>query len=72
MLKAKEVHALSVEEIRERVREETEQLRELSFRHAIAQLENPMILREKRRFLARLKTILKEIESAPADPEQTA
>ncbi len=61
MLKAKEVRALSVEEITERIREEEEQLRELSFRHAIAQLENPMLLREKRRFLARLKTIFKEV-----------
>ena len=62
MLKAKEVRGLSVEEINERIREEKEQLRELNFRHAIAQLENPLILREKRRFLARLKTILKDIE----------
>ena len=61
MLKAKEVRGLSVEEITERIREEEEQLRELNFRHAIAQLENPMLLREKRRFLARLKTILKEV-----------
>ena len=60
MMKAKEVRSLSVEEIRERIREEEEQLRELSFRHAIAQLENPLLLRGKRRFLARLKTILKE------------
>ena len=63
MLKAKEVRGLSVEEIRERIREEEEQLRDLNFRHAIAQLENPRLLREKRRFLARLKTILKEIEA---------
>ena len=62
MLKAKEVRGFSVKEIHERIREEEEQLRELNFRHAIAQLENPMILREKRRFLARLKTILKDIE----------
>ncbi len=62
MLKAKEVRGLSVEEINERIREEEEQLRDLNFRHAIAQLENPLILREKRRFLARLKTILKDIE----------
>lgn len=62
MLKAKEVRGLSVEEINERIREEEEQLRELNFRHAIAHLENPLILREKSRFLARLKTILKEIE----------
>ncbi len=62
MLKAKEVRGLSVKEINERIREEEEQFRDLKFRHAIAQLENPMILREKRRFLARLKTILKDIE----------
>lgn len=64
MLKAKEVQGLSVEEIRERIREEEEQLRQLTFQHAIAQLENPMILREKRRFVARLRTILQEKESA--------
>ncbi|MCY4000391.1 MAG: 50S ribosomal protein L29 [Bacteroidetes bacterium] len=56
-MKAPEVRALSIEEVQERIREEQEQLSELKFRHAIAQLENPMILREKRRFLARLKTI---------------
>jgi len=60
MLKAKEVRGLSNEEIAERIREEEEQLRELNFRHAIAQLENPLLLREKRRFVARLKTILKQ------------
>ena len=62
MLKAKEVRNLSVEEIQERIREEEEQLRDLRFQHAIAHLENPMILRQKRRFLARLRTILKDKE----------
>ncbi len=60
MMKAKEVRALSLREIEERIREESDELRELNFRHAIAQLENPLLLREKRRFLARLKTIHKE------------
>ncbi len=60
MMKAPEVRALSTKEVEERIREEEEQLSELKFRNAIAQLENPMILREKRRFLARLRTILKE------------
>ncbi len=59
-MKAPDVRALSIQEVQERIREEEEQLAELKFRHAIAQLENPMLLREKRRFLARLKTILKE------------
>jgi len=60
MMKAPDVRALGTDEVLERIREEEEQLSELKFRHAIAQLENPMLLREKRRFLARLKTILKE------------
>ncbi|HMB91733.1 MAG TPA: 50S ribosomal protein L29 [Rhodothermales bacterium] len=61
-MKAKEVRGLSTEEVVERIREEEEQLRQLTFQHAIAQLENPMILRDKRRFVARLKTILNERE----------
>lgn len=60
MMKAPDVRALSTKEVEERIREEEEQLSELKFRHAIAQLENPLLLREKRRFLARLRTILKE------------
>ena len=64
MMHAKEVRALSVHEVEERIREEEEQLRELTFRHAIARLENPMILRQKRRFVARLRTILNEHRSA--------
>jgi len=64
MMDAKEVRVLSIKEIVERIREEQEQVRELAFRHAIARLENPMILRQKRRFIARLKTILKERQEA--------
>ena len=64
MMYAKEVRTLSTKEIVERIREEQEQLMELEFRHAIAQLENPMILRQKRRFVARLKTILREDQGA--------
>jgi large subunit ribosomal protein L29 len=65
-MKAKDVRGLSTEEVVERIREEEEQLRHLTFQHAIAQLENPMILRDKRRFVARLKTILHERENTQA------
>ena len=65
MMNAKEVRTLSEIEIKERIREEQDQLRELSFKLAIeGRLENPMILRQKRRFVARLKTILKEHQGA--------
>ncbi len=61
-MKAKEIKELSREEIAERIREESEQLRQLRFQHAIAELPNPMVLRHKRRLVARLRTILNEKE----------
>ena len=64
MMKSKEIRELSTEELNERVREESEQLSQLRFQHAIAQLEDPMVLRQKRRFIAQLKTILRERELA--------
>ncbi len=62
MLKAKEIRELGVKEIRQRIEEEVDQLRQLEFQHAIAHIENPMLLRRKRRLVARLKTILHEKE----------
>ena len=64
MLKAKEVRELGIDEIRQRIRDEEDQLRQLHFQHAIAHIENPMVLREKRRLIARLRTILKQTDSA--------
>ncbi len=67
-MKAKEIRDLSTEEIASQIAEEKEQLSTLQFQHAIADLQNPMILRDKRRFIARLETILKERQLA----EETA
>lgn len=64
MLKPKEIRELGTEEIRSRIDEEEDQLRQLQFQHAIAHIENPMLLREKRRLVARLTTILNEKEAA--------
>lgn len=60
-MEADQIRDLSVEEIETRIDEEEEELEELQFQHAIrGRLENPIILRTKRRFIARLKTILNE------------
>jgi large subunit ribosomal protein L29 len=59
-MKSKEIRDLKDQEIEGRIKEETEQLDHLTFQHAIATLDNPMVLREKRRLVARLKTILAE------------
>jgi large subunit ribosomal protein L29 len=65
-MKAKEVHELSSEEIQQRILDEERDLDALTFQHAIAQLEDPLVLRRKRREVARLKTILQEKKSATA------
>lgn len=68
-MEAEQIRDLSVEEIRTRIDEEEEELKELKFQHAIqGRLENPILLRTKRRFIARLKTILNEKQRA-ADEE---
>jgi large subunit ribosomal protein L29 len=64
-MEAEQIRDLSVEEIETRIDEEEEELEELKFQHAIqGRLENPIILRTKRRFIARLKTILNEKQQA--------
>jgi large subunit ribosomal protein L29 len=64
-MEADQIRDLSVEEIQTRIEEEEEELEELQFQHAIrGRLENPIILRTKRRLIARLKTVLNEKTTA--------
>ena len=63
-MKAKEIRELGEEEIRQRIREEEEELQHLRFQHSIASLPNPMVLRQKRRDIARLRTLLLEKQAA--------
>lgn len=68
MLHADDIRDLSIEEIETRIDEEEEQYEELQFQHAIrGRLENPMLLRTKRRLIARLKTVLNEKKREKAD-----
>lgn len=70
---ADEIRKLSTEEIETRIDEEEEELEELRFQHAIrGRLENPMLLRKKRRLVARLKTIRKEkLRAGPESEEES-
>lgn len=64
-MEADQIRDLSIQEIETRIDEEEEQLEELQFQHAIrGRLENPIVLRTKRRLIARLKTILNEKKRA--------
>ena len=53
---------LSVDEIKHRVTELREELFNLRFRNTMKQLDNPLKIREGRREIARLVTILREKE----------
>lgn len=60
MIKTSDIRDLTDEEIGKRVEEEQRDLTELRFRKAVAGLENSAVLREKRRDIARLQTVLSE------------
>lgn len=55
---------MDAEAIRARIQEEQQELTNLRFQNTIARIENPMLLREKRRTIARLNTVLNEKQAA--------
>ena len=61
-MKTKELHELTVDELNAKVKELSEELFNLRFRHAIGQLENPASLKTCKREIAKVKTILRERE----------
>lgn len=61
-MKAKDLRQLSDEELRKKLQDSKEELFKLRFQLATNQLDNPMKIREVRRNIARLKTILRERE----------
>ena len=63
-MKTKELHELSVNELNAKLKELSEELFNLRFRHAIGQLENPASLKNVKKEIAKIKTILRERELA--------
>jgi large subunit ribosomal protein L29 len=61
-MKASEIRELSSEEIQEKLSELTEAQFNLRFQHATDQLENSMRLRDVKHDIARMKTVLRELE----------
>ena len=61
-MKPNALRDMSEDEIRARVQELREELFNLRFRNAMKQLDNPLKIRESRREMARLLTVLREKE----------
>ena len=63
-MKTKELRELTVEELNKKVKELSEELFNLRFRHAIGQLDNTASLKNVKKEIAKAKTILREKELA--------
>lgn len=61
-MKIKEVKDLSPDEMKQKNRELVEELFRLRIRHASGQLESPAMMKNIRRDIARIKTLLRERE----------
>ncbi|MCL2433087.1 MAG: 50S ribosomal protein L29 [Clostridia bacterium] len=63
---AKTFHELTTIELENRERDLKKELFDLRFQMAVGQLQNPTLIRQARRNIARVKTILRERELAAA------
>lgn len=70
-LKPQTIRDLSHDEMEQRLREAKEELFNLRFQNATGQLDNYKRIKELRRDVARLKTILREREIAEAEGESS-
>ena len=61
-LKNKDIRDLSTEEINKKIAEYKEELFNLRFNQATGNLEKPSRIRELRKLVARMKTVLRERE----------
>ena len=61
-MKALEIRELSNAELNEKLTALKAELFNLRFQHAINQLENPMRMKEVKKDIARIKTVLRQLE----------
>lgn len=61
-MKACEINARSVEEIQEALKDQKDQYQQMKFNHAVVALKKPIALRNFRKIIARLATVLHEKE----------
>mgnify|MGYP003764400375 FL=1 len=61
-MKVKEAREMSIEELKEKLSELKAELFNLRFQHATNQLDNPMRIKHVKKSIARIKTVIREIE----------
>ena len=72
-MKALELRNMSDAELLKRIQEEEDSLAHLRFQKVISQLENPMKIKQTRKEIARMRTVLRERQSkGTTKPAETA
>jgi large subunit ribosomal protein L29 len=61
-MKMEEIREFSVDDIKMKLEDTYEELENLTIQNSTHQLDNPMRIRDVRRDIARLKTVLREYE----------
>jgi large subunit ribosomal protein L29 len=63
-MKAVELKKLSLEELKAKLLQEQDALLKLKMAHALTPIENPMRIREARKVIARIQTVIRQKETA--------
>jgi ribosomal protein L29 len=62
-MKASDYRNMTIEDLNAQVMEKKAELAKMSFKHTVAGTENPMVLRGKRREIARIHTVMNEMKN---------
>jgi len=62
-MKASDYRNMTIEDLNTQVMEKKAELAKMSFNHTVAGTENPMVLRAKRREIARIHTVINEMKN---------
>lgn len=66
-MKATELRDKTAEELEAEVKKLKEELFALRFQHAVNQLDNPLRIKDVKKDIARVKTVLRELEISSAN-----
>ncbi len=69
-MKASEIRELGLQELKEKVTDLKQELFNLRFQHQVGQLENPQRLKQTKRDIARLKTVIREVAATQENPNE--
>ena len=69
-MKASEIRELGLPELQQKVTGLKEELFNLRFQHQVGQLENPQRLKQAKRDIARLYTVIREVAATSENPNE--